>query len=114
MRAEKMLAAISNAATKYPTSFGIWASLLMRQATGTNEIAVTGSQSYAVAALVLSQEYLPNKILLASDKENDLFPMLQGKQLTGPPLIYLCKKYVCKAPFKNAEDFFKAVKTGKI
>ena len=110
LRADKMLLSISTAIVSYPASFGIWASLLMQRGNGTNEIAVIGSRSKDIAADIEAGYYLPNKIMMASDTENNLFPMINKKQAASPALIYVCKEYVCQAPCKNLQEFLNTIK----
>jgi len=52
--------------------------------------------------------YIPNKILVFFDPENDpkeledSIPLLRGRTTNeGKPVVYICKDYVCKAPITD-------------
>jgi uncharacterized protein YyaL (SSP411 family) len=110
VRSDKMMLSISGAATKYPTSFGIWSSLFLQKTKGIDEIAVVGNESKHIARQIQTRQYFPNKIIIASEFETDEFPLLNGKMGNGASQIYLCKNYVCKAPFGNVELLIDALK----
>ncbi len=111
-QATKATQTLLSAVMKYPTSFGIWASVIAKQANGINEIVITGPEMVNYRRELL-KEYLPNKILQCSITPNDKFSMLKGKNIAGKSLIYLCKNYTCLAPFQGPEDFLKEIQKGK-
>ena len=113
-RALAMMVGLKPAMIKYPGSFGIWASLLLQELPGVNEIAVTGKGSIELAGTIQSR-YIPNKIIMASNSKNDQFPMLAGKEFASAPLIYRCKNYACAAPVSNIDSLLKEINsTNKI
>lgn len=104
-RALSMLQSLGNTITRYPTSFGIWCGLLQKYIFGINEIAIVGNQSKSNAHQ-FSREFIPNKILQFSEKENTDYPLISNKNiLVGKTLFYLCKDYSCKQPVETLEDF---------
>jgi hypothetical protein len=107
-RVEKMLLAIAPAASKYPGSFGIWASLLMQHQKGVSEIAVIGMGAEELAAKIQFNLFIPNKILMAAVESLKEFPMFVGKHSGNPLFIYVCKKHTCFPPLTEAE-FFKEI-----
>ena len=108
-RANKMLRAIAPAATKYPGSFGIWASLLLQQQKGVHEIAITGPESLSMAAELSANYFIPNKILMASKEDQTNFPMLKAKRTSDLTYIYVCKNHVCDTPVKTISDLLKMI-----
>jgi len=99
-RSFNMLQEISISVTKYPQSFAIWASLLQQYTFGLNEIAIIGNGGKKLGK-ALSLNYIPYKIVMVSEVENEGYPLLKGKPLHVEPLIYLCKNYHCLNPFKT-------------
>lgn len=108
-RAGKMLQTIAPAAIKYPGSFGIWASLLLQQHKGINEIAITGNDFIEIANTISVNYYIPNKILMISSQGSETLPMLQGKAIDKATFIYICKNYVCKAPVTTIKEFLNLI-----
>ena len=107
--AQKITSTLATAIIRYPTSFGIWASLLLKNTFGTNEVVITGT-NYNSLRNELIQGYLPGKILMAGPGENTRFPMLTGKNPGNETLIYLCMQYSCKAPVNSIEKLIIQVK----
>lgn len=97
-----MLSAFGDIATRYPTSFGFWLSLLMETTYTTNEIAITGPDFYERLRDVLAT-YFPHSIIMSSDIAND-FPLLKGKESKDHTLIYLCKNYTCLRPVESLAE----------
>ena len=102
-RAVKMLDEINISVTKYPQSFAIWASLLQQKVFGLNEIAVVGKEAFTLSKEI-SLNYIPYKIVMVSEFENNNYPLLKGKTMSAEPLIYLCKNYHCLNPFKTNSE----------
>jgi hypothetical protein len=110
-KAEKMIASLSNPIVRYPTSFGIWANLLMEMVYDTAEIVVVGKDYSSVAKQVLA-EYIPHKVFLASSTSCEELPLLAGKPLTNLPLIYLCKAYSCLKPVSEVNQLLGLLNKG--
>ena len=85
-RSNQMVQTLSNSILKYPGSFGVWASLLLFQVTGINEVVVI-----------------------------EAFPLLAAKPSGKTENIFLCKNYACLAPFMTAGSLFLEIeKSNKI
>lgn len=108
LRAEKIISSLSNAIIRYPTSFGVWAGLLMELIYGTKEIAVVGENSSMLARKVLA-EFIPHKIFMVSKTENEGLPLLSGKTPTDKPLIYLCHEYSCLKPVSELNQLLELI-----
>ena len=102
VRATKMLEALLPSIVKYPGSFGIWASLLLQQNAGMNEIAVIGTDHFTVTSNILLN-FIPNLIVMSAASENMKYPLLANKPEVKPVLIYLCKNYACLPPFSDLQ-----------
>ena len=102
-RADRMLLSIKDNVIKYPSSFGIWASLLQQSFYNLNEITVTGPGFYDVAQNI-SSNYIPYKIIMGSDYQVNDYPMLRQKPSSTGNIIYLCKSYKCLPPVETIED----------
>jgi len=108
-RAEKMGGSLQAAVLRYATSFGVWASLLMRGSYGVQEIAITGEGHDRLRDGLL-QQYIPGKILQCSGFQQNSFPLLEGKKFGNDALIYLCKNHACLDPVNSLEKLFLLLK----
>ncbi len=106
--ANKMLITLSDILLKYPGSFAVWAHLLIKQRSGTNEIALTGKNVEELLKEIM-KIYLPGRVLQSSDVEKDL-PLLKNKIYGENPLIFLCKNYSCSAPVADISGFKELLK----
>ena len=107
-RSRKMISSLGQAISRHPTSFGIWASLLLEITSGTYEVAILGN-NFDKMQMDLLNHYLPHRILMASDVENEEFPLLAGKISPEKPLIYLCKEFACQQPVDSIERFISLI-----
>jgi uncharacterized protein YyaL (SSP411 family) len=100
-RSNQMIQTISNSILKYPGSFGVWASLLLFQVMGVNEIVVIGTNYVNLSNEILLR-YVPNMVIMSSENGNEAFPLLAAKPSGISDSIFLCKNYSCLAPFLSA------------
>jgi uncharacterized protein YyaL (SSP411 family) len=96
-RSGKMIGSLNNIIVQYPTSFGMWAMLLMEIIDGIKEVVIVGGEPSLLAKQVLA-EYIPHKIFLVSKTGKEQLPLLTGKTPIDKPLIYLCHEYSCLKP----------------
>jgi uncharacterized protein YyaL (SSP411 family) len=109
-----MVQTLSNSILKYPGSFGVWASLLLFQVTGINEVVVIGT-NYANLSNEILLKYVPNMVMMSSENGNEAFPLLAAKPSSKTENIFLCKNYACLAPFLSAGSLFLEIeKSNKI
>ncbi len=97
-RALNQVKSLINAITRYPGSFGGWNCLLLEMATGTPEIAILGAEGVAEIHRELLAEYLPHRVLMMSEAENEEFALLAKKNVHSRPAIYVCKNFTCAQP----------------
>jgi uncharacterized protein YyaL (SSP411 family) len=89
---------------KYPTSFGVWLSLLFELQRGTTEIAIVGKDWKNYLEKV-NRIYISHKLALASAKPLPRYPLLADKQETSEILLYVCKNYACRQPVSTMQGF---------
>jgi uncharacterized protein len=107
-RAEDMVATIGELSIKYPTSFGVWLSLVFEMVRGSSEIAIVGAE-FLQRLSEIQKVYLPHKIIMASAEENDRFPLLKSIKSESITHIFLCKNYVCQQPVTTLSDLLSLV-----
>ncbi|NCI45429.1 thioredoxin domain-containing protein [Sediminibacterium soli] len=109
-RAVHLVRSLANAITKYPTSFGVWASNLQLLVKGSKEIAIVG-QLYPEFLRPVLERYIPNKVLQAAADGNSALPLINGKSpgAGGETAFYLCEGYACKAPFFSISELLAIV-----
>lgn len=99
-----MVSSVGEIIARHPTSFGVWACLLAEINQGTYEVAIIGND-FKKLQLELLDHYLPHKVFMGSNTENEEFPILAGKILSEKSMIYLCKDYVCQQPVSSIKRF---------
>jgi hypothetical protein len=103
-QAEKMLLRMRSAVEKYPRSFERWALALMAAAHPRAEIAVVGPGALDKAAR-LQRQFLPAKVLAATERPNGEMPLLAEKSGTeSEALIYVCRDFTCQRPVRSVEE----------
>ncbi|MFB6455738.1 thioredoxin domain-containing protein [Chitinophaga sp. Hz27] len=98
--AERAIGAVSGlaqTAVRYPTSFGVWASQLLQFVKGTAEIAIVGKE-YQPKMQETGKWFVPFRVLIGAEKNNNNFPLLTDRFKDNETLIYLCKDYHCIKP----------------
>jgi uncharacterized protein YyaL (SSP411 family) len=110
MIAFEMLKQIQSSIGKYPTSFAKWANVMLFEVHPLREIAVIGKKSKEIAKQIFNQ-YLPNRVIMATDTENQTYPLLEGKTAGIETLIFVLPKLylsiAIKISFRNDEIFFR-------
>jgi len=104
-----MISSLGNAIVRYPTSFGVWATLLMEITAGINEIAVIANKPQTILSQIL-KEYIPHKIIMSSKCASNEFPLLSGKENSGETTLYLCRNYSCKKPVSTIEALMDVIR----
>ena len=94
--------------TKYPSSFGVWATMMQEFTYGTHELVVVGNGHEEMTALILAA-YLPNKVFQSASMANPSFPLLVDKNPDKDLLIYYCRDYYCRKPVKNKEELLQLI-----
>ena len=104
-RALKITGSMKAVVLNYPGSFGVWASVLLKQVFGLNEISVIGAGYEKIRAVIMGK-YLPARVIQCNPVPVKEFPLLANKEAGSETWIYLCKNHTCKAPVKTPEELF--------
>ncbi len=99
----QMTSSLSNAISKYPVSFANWASLLLEITEGTQEIAIVGAGASVVLKELL-EEYIPHRVIMATEKKESGYPLLADKQVLEKTSIFLCRNYTCLKPVFSVNE----------
>lgn len=109
-RSLRLAVSLQDTVKLYPTSFGIWATLIQAVTFGVPEIALVGENFDGLHREVLNT-YIPLKIFQASANSIDDFPLLSGKPHSKEPLLYLCKNYSCQTPVSEMNGLIRLMQT---
>jgi uncharacterized protein len=109
-RAGQMISSLGQAVMKYPTSFGVWASLLQGMTRGVAEVVATAEKIVDWRKQIL-HIFIPYKIFQSTERPDERFPLLRGKPVTSQQLVFLCKNYACHNPVDDLSDFVRLLET---
>jgi uncharacterized protein len=113
-RSVQMLGALTQAVVRYPSSFGVWAAHLLNLLQNYNEIAVVGP-NYEEARDELLKLYIPGKIVQASARQQQNWPLLAQKEgLPNCSIYYLCTNYSCKQPVQTPAALYLFIKENRL
>ncbi len=88
-----------------------WANLSLKMITPTSEIILVGSDAKKLA-LELQKHPIANKIIMASESENDL-PLFEYKtEQNGQTTIYVCFEKTCQKPVHSTHEALKMINKG--
>lgn len=104
--ASRMMRSMKDATERYPGSFATWAKAMMYETMGWKEIAIVGPNAFAEAQK-LNKLYLPARILMTSQKENNTYPLLAHRFSEGRDLFFLCENFSCRRPVTNLDSFLR-------
>lgn len=85
-----------------------WMHLVLYENQNFHEIAVVG-ENYKTLAKELSSHYLPNSILVGSEKEGGI-DLLKNRYNEGETLVYVCIEGACKLPVTSTEEVLNQLK----
>jgi uncharacterized protein len=103
-RGEQMVMNLADASVKYPTSFGLWVSLLFEIICGTKEIVVIGKNwgNYLRELLCM---HISHKLVQAAEIPLSGYPLFNNRPQSSGTRIYLCENYVCRHPVNTLQEF---------
>ena len=108
-KSRSMINSLGNAIVRYPTSFGVWACLLIELTVGTNEIAIISDDPHPILKQAL-KEYIPHKIIMSGTKGSNSFPLLYGREKADQTSIFLCQNYSCEIPVSSVDALTALIK----
>lgn len=103
-RSRMMAAKMENLVSKYPVSFGFWATQMQVAAYDLQEIVFTGIDIQDLQKEFL-RKFIPNRIFQSATIVNNTFPLLLSKPVSNTPLMFLCKNYACQQPVTELDEF---------
>ncbi|RKE99112.1 thioredoxin domain-containing protein [Ichthyenterobacterium magnum] len=86
---------------QYASGYSNWLDFMLNLSEPFYEIAIVG-QDLKDKVLELNKTYIPNKIIVGSEKENNL-PLLKNRYVKNETLIYVCVNNSCKLPTSNVK-----------
>jgi len=103
-KSKEMLASVSGMMAKSIQDLTNWASLATMMAGKTAEVIIVGKKS-PFMALELRQTYIPNKVVIASENEDNSLELLKDrKAIKGKTTVYVCFNKTCQLPVYTPED----------
>lgn len=101
VQVNQMVRNVQNNFMENGQSFANWMNLVLFQNKNFYEIAVVG-EDYQELGNEISSHYLPNSILVGSEKEGNL-DLLKSRYNEGQTLIYVCIEGTCKLPVTSVD-----------
>lgn len=105
-RAVTICASLHQAATKYPTSFGVWAALIQAISYGVPEIAIIGPEVAKMRKEFL-HHFIPFSVVQSAAHDHGEFPLLSEKPYSPETQFFLCKNYACQRPVTEVDTLLK-------
>ena len=110
-RAVGMCKALEQVVLKYPTSFGVWATLMQSLAYGIPEIALIG-ENFGELQKDILRTFIPYKIFQSATRPSKDFPLLDNKPYSDRPQLYLCKNYSCQNAVTEVDTLIRMLEYG--
>lgn len=108
-QAEVMLLRLQEAIGKYSSSFSRWSRASLNLVFPYREVAVVGPKAFSLGTEIM-QHYIPNKVLMASEKQNEAYPVLKDRSKGEDTNIFVCQNYSCQLPVKTWEEMRELMK----
>ena len=108
-RAVEMVQSLQQAIIRYPTSFGVWATLLQSVCYGIPEIALIG-ENISKAHLEFMRIFIPFRVFQSATLSDKQFPLLDQKPYSTGPQFYLCKQYKCQIPVSETDELIRMIR----
>jgi uncharacterized protein YyaL (SSP411 family) len=104
-RSVKMCTLLQQTVSRYPGSFGLWATIMQTLCYGLPEIAIIGG-NFAVLRTDVLRRFLPIHVLQSAPTEpsDRNFPLLSHKPYSAVAAqIFLCQEYSCQQPVNEVD-----------
>jgi uncharacterized protein YyaL (SSP411 family) len=85
---------------------------LLQIIAGTNEIAIGGKRTAEIHKKTLA-EYIPHRILMTFQVEDERFPLTNGKPVADTALIFLCRNFTCLKPVSTVSELISLINNGR-
>lgn len=104
----KMLDAMKSSVAQFPLSFSEWARAVLHQTQPPVQIAVIGADAVDKAANI-RKRFIPNSIVMATERDENNISLFAGKQGEKESLIYLCENFVCRKPVVSLNELWEMI-----
>ena len=101
--ATQMLKNIEPEITTYGPGYSNWASLMLKYTYPFYELVIVGEEAKTIQTDLLAY-YLPNTIIIGSEKDNSQMDILKYKYLENQTMIYICQNGACQRPTKEIDQ----------
>ena len=121
-KAARMAAAFSSQISRHPASFSMHMNSIDFMLGPSFEIVIAGDRNSPETRRfldALSGEYLPNKVVILKDEENEeeisrIAPYTQGHSpINGKTAAYICSNYECRLPTDDPARMLELIREGK-
>jgi len=121
-KAARMTAAFSPLVSRHPASFSMHMNSLDFMLGPSFEIVIAGDRNSPETRRfldALSGEYLPNKVVILKNEENEeeisrIAPYTQGpSSINGKTAAYICSNYECRLPTDDPARMLELIREGK-
>lgn len=109
-RAVTICASLHQVVGKYPTSFGVWATMIQALTYGIPEIAIVGG-NFALVRTAFLKTFIPFRVMQSSPREAENFPLLAQKPYSPQAQLFLCRDYACQQPVNEVDALIRLLKT---
>lgn len=103
-----MVERMADKVTRHPSAYSAWARLMVLTGYPFHEVAVTGPWASHILKEIMA-EYLPGKVVAASAGVSPV-PLLQGRDVPGKTLIYVCTGNTCDLPVESSGAAIEKIK----
>ncbi len=103
-RSVQLCALLQQTVSRYPGSFGVWATMIQALTYTIPEIAIIGG-NFAMLREDVLRRFIPIHVLQSAPSEpsNQDFPMLGQKPDSSGTSIFLCRNYACQLPVNEVD-----------
>jgi len=108
-RAARNVGGLKEVVSRYPGSFGVWATLLNALTYQLYEIVLAGTPSEKKHREFLARS-VPNRVFQLTSVTRPDFPLLGNKPIDGESLFFLCRNYSCQQPVKEVAELISLLK----
>jgi hypothetical protein len=103
------VAGLKETISRYPGSFGIWATVLNALTYQLFEIILAGYPDKK-KHLEFLEKWIPNRVFLLTSKSHAALPILRNKPVEGSPQFFLCRNYTCQHPVREVAELIILIK----
>jgi uncharacterized protein len=108
---DAMLAQVKSLVVKEPSHMANWACLYYHKLQPAAEVAIVGHLAPEMRS-ELSSFYIPNMLLVGTEKQSDL-PLLQDRTaINGKTTVYVCYNKTCQLPVHTAAEALEQLQKG--